>query len=52
MSIALGAGIECLIVVAIDDKALLQEINEITFSDEDVEVGYSNHRRPFTWCHP
>ena len=28
------------------DKALLQESTEITFSDEDMEVGYLNHRRP------
>ena len=30
-----------------DDRALLQESTEITFSDEDMEVGYSDHRRPF-----
>ena len=46
MSLALGAGIECLMAEATDDKALLQEVNEITFSDEDMEVGYSDHRRP------
>ena len=28
------------------DKALLQESTEITFSDEDMEVGYPDHRRP------
>ena len=28
------------------DKAFLQDTNEITFNDEDMEVGYSDHRRP------
>ena len=46
MSIASRAGIECLTTEGTDDKALLQEANEITFSDEDMEVGYSDHRRP------
>ena len=30
-----------------DDRALLQESSEITFSNEDIEVGYLNHKRPF-----
>ena len=47
VSIASGARIECLTAEATDDKALLQEANEITFSDEDMEVGYSDHRKPF-----
>ena len=47
VSIASGARIECLTAEATDDKALLQEANEITFSDEDREVGYSDHRKPF-----
>ena len=46
MSIASGAGIECLMAKATNDKALLQEANKIIFSDEDMEVGYSDHRRP------
>lgn len=46
VSIALGAGIEFLIVEARVNKAFLQDTNEITFNDEDMEVGYSNHRRP------
>ena len=29
-----------------DDRALLQESTEITFSDDDMEVGYPDHRRP------
>ena len=28
------------------DKAFLQDTNEITFNDEDMKVGYSDHRRP------
>lgn len=28
------------------DKAFLQDTNEITFSGEDMEVGYSDHKRP------
>ena len=31
---------------ATNDKALLQEANKIIFSEEDMEVGYSDHRRP------
>ena len=46
VSIASRAGIECLIVEVTDDRALLQESSEITFSDEDMEVGYLDHRRP------
>ena len=29
-----------------EDRALLQESTEITFSDEDMEVGYPDHKRP------
>ena len=46
VSIASGAGIECLIVDVTDDRALLQESSEITFSDEDMKVGFPKHRRP------
>ena len=46
MSIASGAGIECLTAKVIDDRALLQESSGITFSDEEMEVGYLDHRRP------
>ena len=28
------------------DRALLQESTKITFSDEDMKVGYPDHRRP------
>ena len=46
VSIAPGAGIECLIAEAQTDKAFLQDSNEIIFSDKDMEVGYPDHRRP------
>ena len=46
VSIASRAGVECLSVKARADKAFLQDTTEITFSDEDMEVGYSDHRRP------
>ena len=46
VSIASRAGVECLSVKARADKAFLQDTYEITFSDEDMEVGYSDHRRP------
>ena len=46
VSIASRAGIEFLIAEVTDDKALLQESSEITFSDKDMEVGYPDHRRP------
>ena len=43
---ASGAGIKCLTSEVAGDKALLQELSEVTFSDKDMEVGYSYHRRP------
>ena len=46
MSIASGAGVECLTAEIPDDRALLQESTKITFSNEDMEVGYPDHRRP------
>ena len=46
VSIPLGAIIECLAAETKANKAFLQHDNEITFSDEDMEVGYSDHRRP------
>ena len=46
VSIASRAGIECLSAEVTDDRALLQESSEITFSNEDMEVGYLDHRRP------
>ena len=46
VSIATGAGVECLSVKARADKAFLQDTNDIIFSDENMEVGYLDHRRP------
>ena len=43
VSIASGAGVECLAAEIPDDRAFLQESTEITFSDEDMEVGYPDH---------
>ena len=47
VSIASRVGIECLSAEVTYDRALLQESSEITFSNEDMEVEYSNHKRPF-----
>ena len=46
VSIASRVGIECLTAEVADDRALLQESSDITFSDKDIEVGYSDHKRP------
>ena len=46
MSIAFGVGVECLSAEIPDDRALLQESTEITFSNEDIEIGYPDHWRP------
>ena len=46
VSIATGARVECLAVEIRADKAFLQDTNEITFSDEDMQIEYSDHRRP------
>ena len=46
VSIASGARVECLAVEIRADKAFLQDTNEITFSDEDMEIEYSDHRKP------
>ena len=46
VSIASGAKVECLAVEIRADKAFLQDTNEITFSDEDMEIEYSDHRKP------
>ena len=43
VSIASGAGVECLSVEISEDRALLQESTEITFSSEDMEVGHPDH---------
>ena len=46
VSITSRARTECLSVEVIDDRALLLESSAITFSNEDMEVGYPDHRRP------
>lgn len=46
MSISLGARVEYLSAEIGADKAFLQDTKEITFSNENMEVGYSNQRRP------
>ena len=46
VSIAFGAGVECLSAEIPKDRALLQESTEITFSNENMEVGHLDHRRP------
>ena len=46
VSIAFGAGVECLSAEIPKDRALLQESTDITFSNEDIEVGHPDHRRP------
>ena len=51
VSIASGAGVECLTAEIPDDRALLQESTKITFSNEDMEVGYPDHQGPSTWRH-
>ena len=45
VSIASKARIECLSTEVANDRALLQESSEITFSNKDMEVGYLDHRR-------
>ena len=46
VSIASGAGVECLSAEMPEDRALLQKSTEITFSSEDMEVGHPDHKRP------
>ena len=46
VSIASRAGVECLSAEMPEDRALLQESTKITFSNEDMEVGHPDHRRP------
>ena len=48
MSITSEARTECLSMEVTDDRALLLESSEITFSNEDIEVGYPDHKSPFT----
>ena len=45
VSITSEAGIECFTVETQSNQAFLKDTNEITFSDEDMEVRYPDHRR-------
>ena len=47
VSIFSGVGVECLSIEIPDDRALLKGLTEINFSDEDMKVGYPDHKRPF-----
>lgn len=49
---SLSTGVECLAVKVRANKAFLQDTNEITFNDEDMKVGYSNHRKPLYLATP
>ena len=46
VSIASRTRVECLATKARADKAFLRDTNEITFNDEEMELGYSDHKRP------
>ena len=46
VSIASREGVECLTTETRSNWAFLEDTNEITFSDEDKEVRYLDHRRP------
>ena len=46
VSIAFGVEVECLSAEIPEDRALLQESTEITFSNEDMKVEHPDHRRP------
>ena len=48
VSIASGAGVECLSAEMPEDRALLQESTEITFSSEDMEVGHPEEASLFS----
>ena len=45
VSIASGVEVECLSAEIPDDRAFLQELTKITFSNEDMEVGHPDHKR-------
>lgn len=45
--IASGARVECLAIETRSNRAFIEDTNEITFNDEDIEVRHLDHRRPF-----
>ena len=46
VSIASGASLECLAAETKTNRAFLQDTNKITFSDEDMEIEYTDQMRP------
>ena len=46
VSIASRARVEYLSAETRANKTFLQDINKITFNEEDMEVGFSDHRKP------
>ena len=46
VSTASGAGVKCLTVETLFNLDFLEDTNEITFCDEDMEERYPSHRRP------
>ena len=46
VSIASGARVEYLSAETRANKTFLQDTNKITFNEEDMEVGFSNHKKP------
>ena len=47
MSIAVDLRVECFTVESHASQAFLETTNATTFTDEDIEVEYLDHRRPF-----
>ena len=47
MVIAADSGAHCFIAETHVSRAFLETTNTITFTDEDMEVQYPDHRHPF-----
>ena len=47
MKISVEYGSQCYANKAAATRVFLESTNSITFTDEDIEVPYSDHRRPF-----
>ena len=47
MSIATSSEVECFMAESHTSQAFLETTNAITFTDEDIEVEYPDHCRPF-----
>ena len=52
VSIASRARIECLSAKVANDRTFLQKLSEITFNNQDMEVGYPYHKRPLYLAAP